>query len=200
MASAGPRLRPALTVAARHAWCHVQREAPPAASSVRRLSGVCGAASLADQLPRSAKRRRAGGAAPQAPPAGRAAFHATPAASAEKKDLYEVLGVSRDANKDEIKRAYYKLAKKYHPDTNKDDPNAAGKFADVQNAYEVLSDDSKRQAYNSFGHEAVDGSGGPGGPGGPFGGAGGEGFMDAEELFAQFFGGAARGGGRGGRG
>lgn len=109
------------------------------------------------------------------------------------------MGVQKEANKDEIKRAYYKLAKKYHPDTNKDDPNAAGKFNDVQNAYEVLSDDSKRQAYNNFGHAAVDGSG-PGGPGGPFGG-GGEGFMDAEELFAQFFGGAGRGGagGRSGR-
>ena len=75
----------------------------------------------------------------------------------------------------------------------------AGKFADVQNAYEVLSDDSKRSAYNTYGHSAVDGSNGSG-EGGPFGPGGPEGFMDAEELFAQFFGGAASRGGRGSRG
>ena len=75
-------------------------------------------------------------------------------------------------------------------------PHPAGKFADVQNAYEVLSNDRKRAAYNQHGHSAVDGSNGGGE--GPFSGGGQEGFMDAEELFAQFFGGGA--GGRGGSG
>lgn len=83
-------------------------------------------------------------------------------ASATKKDLYEVLGVSRGAKKDEIKKAFYKLAKQYHPDTNKDDPNAAEKFSDVQYAYEILTDDSKRAAYDQYGHAAVDPSGGGG--------------------------------------
>jgi DnaJ domain len=116
--------------------------------------------------------------------------------STQRKDLYEILGVSKDASKDDIKKSYYKLAKKYHPDTNKDDPNAASKFADVQNAYEVLSDENKRRAYDLHGHAGVDPSAAAeeGGPGG----MGGEPFASAEELFERFF--AGMGGGPGGRG
>ena len=133
----------------------------------------------------------------------RRAFRATGAAAAPekpKRDLYEVLGVAKDANKDAIKRAYYRQAKTYHPDANKDDPNAAEKFNDVQTAYEVLSDESKRQAYDNFGHAGVEGMGGGGGPqgGGP-GGADFSEFMAAEELFERFFGQRPGGGGRRGR-
>ncbi len=68
-----------------------------------------------------------------------------------KKDYYEVLSVSKEASQSEIKKAYRKLVKKYHPDTNKND-DAEGKFKEVQEAYEVLSDDSKRSAYDQYGH------------------------------------------------
>ncbi|GMY22330.1 chaperone protein dnaJ GFA2, mitochondrial-like [Fagus crenata] len=70
------------------------------------------------------------------------------------KDYYDVLGVSRNANASEIKKAYYGLAKKLHPDTNKDDPEAEKKFQEVQRAYEVLKDDEMRQQYDQVGHEA----------------------------------------------
>ena len=95
---------------------------------------------------------RSGGALPPRCPAA-ALFHASAVALAAKKDLYELLGVSKSAGKDEVKKAYYKLAKKYHPDTNKE-AGAASKFADIQNAYEVLSDDGKRQMYDMHGHGA----------------------------------------------
>lgn len=82
----------------------------------------------------------------------RRGFHASARAFlAAKEDFYTTLGVSKTASKDEIKKAYYKLAKKYHPDTNKDDPKAAEKFTAVQHAYEVLSDDGKRSTYDQFG-------------------------------------------------
>ncbi|MGQ4875368.1 MAG: molecular chaperone DnaJ [Promethearchaeia archaeon] len=74
----------------------------------------------------------------------------------KKRDYYEVLGVSRDATEDEIKLAYRRLAKKYHPDLNKDDPNAKEKFIEIQEAYEVLSDPQKRRNYDRFGHSGVD--------------------------------------------
>ena len=67
------------------------------------------------------------------------------------KDYYGVLGVAKNANQKDIKKAYYQLAKKYHPDTNKDDPTAMKKFQEVSEAYEVLSDDGKRANYDSFG-------------------------------------------------
>lgn len=113
-----------------------------------------------------------------------------------KRDFYEVLGVEKSASADEIKKAYRKMARKYHPDLNKDNPEAAEKFKECNEAYEVLSDEQKRQQYDQFGMSAFEngGMGGPGGFGGgnPFGGAGG-----MEDIFDMFFGG---GGGRGGRG
>lgn len=103
-----------------------------------------------------------------------------------KRDYYEVLGVSKSASKDEIKKAYRRLAKKYHPDVSTEE-NAIEKFKEVQEAYEVLSDDSKRAQYDQFGHaDPNQGFGGFGG--GDFGG--GFGF---EDIFSSFFGG---GGGR----
>ena len=80
-----------------------------------------------------------------------------------KRDYYEVLGVSKDASEAEIKSAFRKLAKKYHPDVSKE-PDAAEKFKEVQEAYSVLSDETKRRQYDQFGHAAF--SGGAGGAGG----------------------------------
>ncbi|MBP0645313.1 DnaJ domain-containing protein, partial [Mycobacterium tuberculosis] len=71
-----------------------------------------------------------------------------------KRDFYEVLGVDKTANEQEIKKAYRKLAMKYHPDRNPDDPAAEEKFKEASMAYEVLSDDSKRSAYDRMGHAA----------------------------------------------
>ena len=100
------------------------------------------------------------------------------------KDYYETLGVGRDASADEIKSAYRKLAKKYHPDMNKGDEGAAQKFKEVNEAYQVLSDDQKRQQYDTFG--TADGAGGFGGQGG-FGGF--EGFGGFGDIFDNIFGG-----------
>ena len=81
---------------------------------------------------------------------------------AEKRDYYEVLGVSRSATDDELKRAYRKLAKKYHPDTNPGDKNAEAKFKEASEAYAILSDPDKRRQYDQFGHAAFDQTGGAG--------------------------------------
>ena len=75
----------------------------------------------------------------------------------KKRDYYEVLGVDRNADANAIKKAYRKLAKKYHPDTNAGDPKAEEKFKEVTEAYNVLSDDKKRKLYDQFGHAAFDG-------------------------------------------
>ena len=81
-----------------------------------------------------------------------------------KRDYYETLGVSKGASASDIKKAYRKLALKYHPDKNPDDASAEEKFKEAAEAYEVLSDDTKRQQYDRFGHEGM--RGGPGGFGG----------------------------------
>jgi molecular chaperone DnaJ len=104
-----------------------------------------------------------------------------------KRDYYEVLGVSKNATKDEIKKAYRKLSKQYHPDINKE-PDAAEKFKEIKEAYEVLSDDQKRAHYDQFGHtDPNQGFGGFGGADFDFGGFGG-----FEDIFSSFFGGARR--------
>lgn len=112
-----------------------------------------------------------------------------------KRDYYEILGTPKDASQEEIKKAYRKMAIKYHPDKNPDNPEAEDKFKEAAEAYEILSNAEKRQRYDQFGHQGV-GSGG-------FGGGG----MNMEDIFSQFgdiFGGGGfdsffGGGGRGGR-
>jgi molecular chaperone DnaJ len=115
-----------------------------------------------------------------------------------KRDYYEILGVAKNAGEDEIKKAYRKLAIKYHPDKNPDDKAAEEKFKEAAEAYEVLSNPEKRQRYNQFGHAGVSGNAG---------GYGGGGGMNMDDIFSQFgdiFGGAfggfgGSGGSRGGR-
>jgi molecular chaperone DnaJ len=117
--------------------------------------------------------------------------------AAQKRDYYEVLGVGKSATEDEIKKAYRVLAKKYHPDMNPGDAEAADKFKEASEAYAVLSDPEKRRQYDQFGHAAFEG--GQGGFG-----AGGFDFNSADfgdifgDIFGDFFGGSRRGGARSG--
>ena len=109
------------------------------------------------------------------------------------KDYYQVLGVEKGADADEIKKAYRKLAMKYHPDQNKDNKDAEAKFKEVNEAYDILKDDQKRAAYDRFGSAAFDGSGGGPGFGGGFEGFSGGNFSDIfEDMFGDFMGGGAR--------
>jgi len=112
-----------------------------------------------------------------------------------KKDYYEVLGISKGASDDEIKKAYRKMAKKYHPDANPDNAAAEASFKEASEAYEVLSDSKKKAQYDQFGHSAF---GGPGGSGYTYSGQG----FDMGDIFESFFGDGFSdifGGGRGGR-
>ena len=106
----------------------------------------------------------------------------------QKRDYYEVLGVEKSASEDEIKKAYRKLAKKYHPDMNPGDKEAEAKFKEASEAYAVLSDSEKRAKYDQFGHAAFDGSGGFGAGGFDFTGA------DFSDIFGDLFGGMFGGG------
>ena len=107
-----------------------------------------------------------------------------------KKDYYETLGVNRDASEDDIKKSFRKLAMKFHPDRNPDNPKAEEQFKEAKEAYEVLTDAGKRQAYDQYGHAGVDPGQGMGA------GAGMGGFGDAfSDIFGEIFGGG-RGGGR----
>ena len=120
---------------------------------------------------------------------------------AEKRDYYDVLGVSKDASPDEIKKAFRKLAMKYHPDRNPGDKSAEEKFKEINEAYEVLKDSDKRRRYDQFGQAGVGGNEG----GNPFSGFngqnihfdfGGDSFGDMGDLFSQFFGGSGSSGAR----
>ncbi|MBV1757901.1 MAG: molecular chaperone DnaJ [Dethiosulfatibacter sp.] len=106
----------------------------------------------------------------------------------EKRDYYEILGISRDADESEIKKAFRKQAKNYHPDLNPGDEESEKKFKEVNEAYEILSDPAKREKYDKFGHSAFENNGGFGGGG--FSGA--AGFDDIfGDIFSDFFGGGA---------
>ena len=115
---------------------------------------------------------------------------------AEKRDYYEVLGIQKGASEDEIKKAYRKMAMKYHPDKNPGDKEAEEKFKEANEAYAVLSDPDKKNKYDRFGHAGVDPNAGFGGGGA---GAGFGGFGGFEDIFDMFGGGFGGFGGRSAR-
>ena len=114
---------------------------------------------------------------------------------AEKRDYYEVLGLKKGASEDEIKKAFKSMARKYHPDLHTDDKEAAEKFKEINEAYEVLSDSEKRARYDQFGHAGVDPNYGGGAGAGGFSGFGG--FGDVGDIFDSIFGGGFGGFGGG---
>lgn len=129
-------------------------------------------------------------------------YHASALMAAAKRDLYEVLGVRKDASKSDIKKAYFALAKKYHPDVNKDE-GADKKFKEAAEAYDILEKDDKRQMYDQYGHDGVSDDGAGGFQGNPFaqgfGGFGGQwgpaqGQEDIFSMFEHAFGGNSRAG------
>src|SRR3989338_242531 len=106
-----------------------------------------------------------------------------------KRDYYDVLGVSRNASADELKKAYRSLAKKLHPDQNPGDKEAEQRFKELNEAYDALKDEQSRAAYDQFGHAAFDGGMGGRGPGGMGGGFGGASMSDIfDDLFGEFMG------------
>ena len=107
-----------------------------------------------------------------------------------KRDYYQILGVEKNVSQSELKKAYRRLAMKYHPDRNPDSQQAEEQFKEVKEAYEILTDSQKRAAYDQFGHAGIDPSMGAGAAGGGFGG-----FGDIGDIFDTVFGGGARGGG-----
>ena len=114
---------------------------------------------------------------------------------AEKRDYYEVLGLKKGASDDEIKKAFRKMAMKYHPDKNPGDKEAEEKFKEINEAYSVLSDPDKKSKYDRFGFAGVDPNAGFGGGGSGFGGFGGAGgFEDIFDMFGGMFGGGFGGG------
>ncbi len=115
---------------------------------------------------------------------------------ADKRDFYEVLGISKSASDDEIKKAYRLLAKKYHPDANPGDKNAEAKFKEINEAYTILSNPTERQKYDQYGHAAFDPSSGAG-----YGGFGGFGDINVDlgDIFGSFFGGGFGSSGRSSR-
>jgi molecular chaperone DnaJ len=102
----------------------------------------------------------------------------------KKRDYYEVLGINKSSTQDEIKKAFRKLAMKYHPDVNKE-KGAEEKFKEINEAYEVLSDENKKSVYDRYGHEGLSGAGQ---------GFSSEGFSGFEDIFSSFFGGGSGGG------
>ncbi|MCK5717478.1 MAG: molecular chaperone DnaJ [Thiomargarita sp.] len=111
-----------------------------------------------------------------------------------KRDYYEVLGVQKNASGDELKKSYRRLAMKYHPDRNPDNPEAESSFKEAKEAYEILKNAQKRAAYDQFGHAGIEGTMGGGG-----GGFGGSGFGDMGDIFESVFGGRSSGGAQGQR-
>lgn len=155
------------------------------ASLGRKLSVVAFAPSLGARSPRALLTLRPGVSltgAKSYPFICTASFHTS--APLAKEDYYQILGVPRNASQKDIKKAYYQLAKKYHPDTNKDDPKAKEKFSQLAEAYEVLSDEVKRKQYDAYGSAGFDPGAGSSGQsywrGGPT--------VDPEELFRKIFG------------
>ena len=112
-------------------------------------------------------------------------------ADQNKRDYYEVLGVEKNASDAEIKKAYRKLAMKYHPDQNPGDKTAEEKFKEINEAYEVLSDADKKARYDQYGFAGVDPNFNPNAGFGGFGGGGFSGFGDFSDIFGDFFGGGA---------
>ncbi|XP_077248834.1 chaperone protein dnaJ GFA2, mitochondrial-like [Tasmannia lanceolata] len=134
------------------------------------VSGICNSSRISGETWKHSNGIKTGGL--RGSWCGVRSIHGTGSCSMAERDYYDVLGVSKNAGASEIKKAYYALAKKLHPDTNKEDSDAERKFQEVQCAYEVLKDEEKRSLYDQVGPEAYEQAASGGGPGGPFEGGG----------------------------